>query len=60
MMLAGVVLILIKYRVIKVKFILAGKDEYEIAPPLQERLDAKKSNGPEAKETSDTQDPNNS
>ncbi len=60
MMLAGVLLILIKYRVIKVKFISPGKDEYEIAPPLQERLDAKKSNETAAKEASDTQDPNQS
>jgi len=60
MMLAGALLILIKYRVIKVKFISPGKDEYEIAPPLQERLDAKKSNETAAKEASDTQDPNQS
>ena len=42
MILVGVVLILIKYRVLKISFIPAGRDEYRIAPPLEERLEEKK------------------
>jgi len=42
MILGGVLLILIKYKVLKVKFIPAGKDEYTIAPPLEERLEKNK------------------
>lgn len=43
MMIAGVLLILLKYRVLKLAFISAEKDEYTIAPPLEEQLEAKKS-----------------
>jgi len=42
MILAGVLLILILYRVIIFRFIPAGKDAYRIAPPLEERIDSKK------------------
>jgi len=42
MILVGVLLILIKYRILKLKFISAGGDEYRIAPPLEERLEEKK------------------
>jgi len=42
MTLVGVLLILIKYRILKLKFISAGDDEYHISPPLEERLEEKK------------------
>ena len=42
MILAGVLLILIMYRVIIFRFIPAGKNTYRIAPPLEERIEAKK------------------
>lgn len=42
MFLAGVIFILIKYQVLKLKFIPVGEEEYHIAPPLEERLEAKK------------------
>ncbi|MEA3327172.1 MAG: prolipoprotein diacylglyceryl transferase [Chloroflexota bacterium] len=42
MILAGVLLILIMYEVITFRFIPAGKDAYRIAPPLEERIEAKK------------------
>jgi phosphatidylglycerol---prolipoprotein diacylglyceryl transferase len=42
MVIAGVLLILIKYKILKIGFIPAGQDDYKIAPPLEERLDGKK------------------
>jgi phosphatidylglycerol:prolipoprotein diacylglycerol transferase len=42
MVLAGVLIILIKYRVINLAFIPAGEDSYKIAPPLEERIQNKK------------------
>ena len=42
MMVGGLLLILIKYKVIKLGFIGAGEEAYQIAPPLEERLDGKK------------------
>lgn len=42
MVLAGVLLIFIKYKVITIKFIKSGKDRYVIAPPLKDRLAASK------------------
>ena len=41
MIMAGVLLILILYSVISFRF-FKGKDDYEIAPPLEERIEAKK------------------
>ena len=43
MIIAGVLLILIKYRVLKIGFIPAGEENYKIAPPLEERLEQRKS-----------------
>jgi phosphatidylglycerol:prolipoprotein diacylglycerol transferase len=43
MIIAGVLLVLINYKVLKLKFIPAGPDEYHIAPSLEERLGEKKS-----------------
>lgn len=45
MIIAGALLILIKYKVLKVGFISAGRDEYKIAPPLEECLEEKKVKG---------------
>lgn len=42
MIIAGVLLILIKYKVIKGKLISSGSDSYSIAPPLEERMAEKK------------------
>jgi phosphatidylglycerol:prolipoprotein diacylglycerol transferase len=42
MVLAGILLILIKYGVIKSRLIKTGNESYRIAPPLEERLKAKK------------------
>ena len=56
MMLAGVVLILIKYKVLKISFIPAGRDEYKIAPPLEERLEEKKEKGKKKGEESETEE----
>jgi len=41
-LIAGVLFILIKYRVLKIGFIPVGLDEYHIAPPLEEVLEARK------------------
>jgi len=43
MIIAGTVLILIRYSVLKIRFLPVGKDEYTIAPPLEEQLEAHKS-----------------
>lgn len=40
MVLAGVLLIMIKYEFIKLKFINVGRDSYQIAPPMEERFAA--------------------
>jgi phosphatidylglycerol:prolipoprotein diacylglycerol transferase len=42
MVIAGVLLVLIKYRIVNIRFIPAGRDDYKIAPPLEERLEEKK------------------
>ncbi|MBG0788697.1 MAG: hypothetical protein H0S79_26715, partial [Anaerolineaceae bacterium] len=42
MALAGVILVLIKMEIWKVKFIPAGESEYMIAPPLEEVMAARK------------------
>jgi len=42
MIIAGVLLILIKYRILRIGFIPAGADEYTIAPPLEEQMETKK------------------
>lgn len=42
MILAGLLLILIKYEVIKLKFIMPGRENYVLAPPLEERLATQK------------------
>jgi len=45
MIIAGVLLILIKYKVFKIGFIPAGRAEYKIAPPLEERLEGDRAKG---------------
>ncbi len=65
MILAGVFLILIRYKILKIKFIPDGEDTYKIAPPLEERLQAKKAKhftekieeDPELRETKDETNP---
>jgi len=47
MILAGILLILIKYKIFKVNFVSAGRDSYKIAPPLEEQLSNRKNNQPE-------------
>ena len=47
MILAGILLILIKYQILKLKFISAGRDSYQIAPPLEEQLSNRKNNQPQ-------------
>ncbi len=42
MIIGGALLILIKYKVIKLSFISPGEGSYKIAPPLEERLEEKK------------------
>ena len=42
MILAGILLILIKYQILKLKFVSAGRDSYKIAPPLEEQLSNRK------------------
>ena len=42
MVLVGVLILMIKYRVLKLKFIPAGKDTYTIIPPLEQQLAEKK------------------
>ncbi len=42
MALAGVILVLIKMEIWKVKFFPAGESEYMIAPPLEEVMEARK------------------
>jgi len=41
MVLAGLLILLVKYRVIKIGFLKAGEENYKIALPLEERLKAK-------------------
>jgi phosphatidylglycerol:prolipoprotein diacylglycerol transferase len=42
MIVAGVLLVLIKYKIMKIGFIPAGREKYTIAPPLEEHLEATK------------------
>jgi phosphatidylglycerol:prolipoprotein diacylglycerol transferase len=42
MIIAGVLFILIKYKILRMPFISAGRDDYILAPPLEERLQAQK------------------
>jgi len=42
MIIAGILLILHKYRILKVGFLPAGEDDYKIAPPLEEQLSNRK------------------
>lgn len=56
MIIAGVILILIKYKVLKISFIPAGRDEYKIAPPLEERLENKKEKDEKEKAGIQTED----
>jgi len=42
MMIGGLLLILIKYKIIKLGFISAGEESYLVAPPLEERLNQEK------------------
>jgi phosphatidylglycerol---prolipoprotein diacylglyceryl transferase len=42
MIIAGVLLILIKYRILRIGFIPAGAEEYTIAPPLEKKMETKK------------------
>jgi phosphatidylglycerol:prolipoprotein diacylglycerol transferase len=42
MMIGGILLILIKYRVLRIRFISAGPDSYTLAPPLEEQLEKAK------------------
>lgn len=51
MMIGGILLILIKYKIIKLGFISAGEDSYQIAPPLEVRLN--ENNGEDESEKSD-------
>jgi phosphatidylglycerol---prolipoprotein diacylglyceryl transferase len=58
MIIAGVLLIFIKYRVLRIGFISAGEDDYIIAPPLEDQLQAKKTqkeNSEESKPDEGTQ-----
>ena len=50
MIIAGALLMLIKYKVVKIGFIPAGRDEYKIDPPLEDRLEEKKEKGAKQKE----------
>jgi phosphatidylglycerol---prolipoprotein diacylglyceryl transferase len=43
MVAAGVLLVLIKYRILKIKFIPAGRESYRLSPPLEEQLEEIKS-----------------
>lgn len=40
MVVAGIILILIKYKILKIGFIPAGRDAYRLSPPLEEQLEA--------------------
>ena len=42
MILGGVILILIQYKVLKIKFLPASAPEYKLIPPLEEQLEARK------------------
>ena len=53
MILGGIILILIQYEILKIKFLPATAPEYKLAPPLEEQLEAKKALRDGAKETSD-------
>jgi len=53
MALAGLILILIKYEVFKIKFIPAGRNDYILAPPLEEAVEARKAEKASAKEKTD-------
>jgi len=50
MAIAGLIIILVKYRVLKLKFMPAGEEQYHFAPPLEERLKGKKEQGAEKTE----------
>ncbi|MDY6868561.1 MAG: prolipoprotein diacylglyceryl transferase [Chloroflexota bacterium] len=56
MVLAGVLLLLIKYRVLKIGFIPAGEDEYTIAPPLEQQLQGKKAQNNKLNNSSSDED----
>ncbi len=43
MVVAGLLLVLIKFKILKIKFIPAGPDTYHLSPPLEEQLEAMKS-----------------
>lgn len=53
MILGGVILILIQYEILKIKFLPASAPEYTLAPPLDEKLEARKALRDAGKETSD-------
>ena len=53
MIIAGAILILVKYRVLKFSFLSPVKDSYDIAIPLEERLKAKKAPHPLADAVTD-------
>ena len=50
MAIAGIILVLIKMDIWKIKFIPAGESEYMIAPPLEEVIEARKAEKKAAKE----------
>jgi len=60
MILAGVLLILILYRVIISRFIPDSKDAYHIAPALEERIDAKKAEKDKGKQAETSTEVENS
>ena len=53
MILGGVLLILIQYKILKIKFIPATAPEYRLAPPLEEQLEARKALKAAMKEVDD-------
>lgn len=57
MIIAGTIFILIKHRILKIKFIPAGEDEYHIAPPLEEKLEAIKAEKMRRKSTGEEPEP---
>jgi hypothetical protein len=60
MILGGIILILIQYEVLKIKFLPASAPEYKLAPPLEEQLEARKALRDGEKESTgedDDQDP---
>lgn len=44
MILAGILLILIKYQILRLKFVPADRDSYQLAPPLEDQLSNRKNN----------------